>query len=74
MLVNDIFLKIDNIWSKKKTGGNWISFLQDNVRPHTARETMEIIRKVKLYLLPQPPYIPYIAPSAFISFIWETYK
>ena len=46
----------DKIRSKKTTGGTRISFLQDNVRPHTATKTMETIRKLKWDLLPHPPY------------------
>ena len=37
-------------------------------RPHTARKTMEIIRKLKWDLLPHPPYSPDIVPSDFFLF------
>ena len=37
----------DKIRFKRKTGGNRISFLQDSARPHTARKTMETIKKLK---------------------------
>ena len=46
----------DKIRLKRKTGGNGISFLQDNVRPHTARKIMETTRKLKSDLLPHPPF------------------
>ena len=58
----------NKIWSKRKTGENRISFLQDKVRPHTIRKTMEIIRKLKWDLLAHPPYSPDIAPSDFFLF------
>ena len=45
-----------------------MSFLQDNAGPHTARKTMETIRKLKLDLLPHPPYSPDIAPSDIFLF------
>ena len=45
----------DNIQSKRKTGGNRISFLQDNSRPHAARKTMESNRKLQWDLLSHPP-------------------
>ena len=56
----------DKIRSKRKTGGNWISFLQDNVRPHTARKTMETFRKLKWDLLPHPSYSPSVACGALL--------
>ena len=56
------------IWPKRKIGGNLISFLQDNARPHTYRKTMETTRKLKWDLLPHPPYSPDIIPSNFFLF------
>ena len=52
------------IQSKKKTGGNRTSF-QDKARHHTARNTMETIRKLKWDLLLHPPYSPDIAQVIF---------
>ncbi|PNF14690.1 hypothetical protein B7P43_G10269 [Cryptotermes secundus] len=43
-------------------------FLQDHARPHTAKATMETLRKLKWNLLTLPPYSPDLAPSDFYLF------
>ncbi|PNF43973.1 hypothetical protein B7P43_G00914 [Cryptotermes secundus] len=58
----------EKIRSKRKTGGMRVAFLQDNARPHTAKTTMETLRKLKWNLLTHPPYSPDLAPSDFYLF------
>lgn len=58
----------EKIRSKRKTGGKRVAFLQDNARPHTAKTTMETLRKLKWNLLTHPPYSPDLAPSDFYLF------
>ncbi|PNF32834.1 hypothetical protein B7P43_G04338 [Cryptotermes secundus] len=58
----------EKIRSKRKTGGKRVAFLQDNARPHTAKPTMETLRKLKWNLLTHPPYSPDLAPSDFYLF------
>ncbi|PNF25828.1 hypothetical protein B7P43_G11755 [Cryptotermes secundus] len=53
------------IRSKRKTGGKRVAFLQDNACPHTAKTTMETLRKLKWNLLIHPPYSSDLAPSDF---------
>ena len=63
-----IFLATDvkeKIRSKRKTGGKRVAFFQDNARPHTAKTTMETLRKLKWNLLSHPPYSPDLATSDF---------
>ena len=38
----------EKIRSKRKTGGKWVALLQENARPHTAKTTMETLRKLKM--------------------------
>jgi len=56
------------IRSKRKTGGKRVALLQDNARSHTAKTTMETLRKLKWNLLTHPPYSPDLAPSDFYLF------
>jgi transposase len=43
-------------------GSIWrVAFLQDNARPHTAKTTMETLRKLKRNLLTHPLYSPDLA-------------
>ncbi|PNF38656.1 hypothetical protein B7P43_G01208 [Cryptotermes secundus] len=57
----------EKIRSKRKRGGKWVAFLQDNAWPHTAK-TMETLRKLKWNLLTHPLYSPDLAPSDFYLF------
>jgi histone-lysine N-methyltransferase SETMAR len=45
-----------------------VSFLKDNAHPHVAARTMDTIQKLKLYILPHPPYSPDLAPSDYHFF------
>ena len=58
----------EKIRSKRKTGGKLVAYLQDNARPHTAKTTMETLRKLKWNLLTHPPCSPDLAPSDFYLF------
>ena len=58
----------EKIRSKRKTGGKRVAFLQDNACPHTAKTTMETLRKLKWNLLTHPLYSPDLAPSDFYLF------
>ncbi|PNF29571.1 hypothetical protein B7P43_G01924 [Cryptotermes secundus] len=58
----------EKLRSKRKTGGKQVAFLQDNARPHTAKTTLETLRKLKWNLLTHPPYGPDLAPSDFYLF------
>jgi histone-lysine N-methyltransferase SETMAR len=58
----------EKIRSKRKTGGKRVAFLQDKSRPHTAKTTMETLRKLKWNLLTHPPYSTNLAPSDFCLF------
>ncbi|PNF23391.1 hypothetical protein B7P43_G12947 [Cryptotermes secundus] len=55
----------EKIRSKWKTGGKQVTFLKDNAHPHTAKTTMETLRKLKWNLLTHPSYSPNLAPSDF---------
>ena len=43
-------------------------FLQDNARPHKAKETMAKIREMNWYIVEHPPYSPDLAPSDYFLF------
>ena len=58
----------EKIRSKRKTGGKRVAFLQDNAHPHTAKTTMETLRKLKWNLLTHPLYSPNLVPSDFYLF------
>ena len=58
----------EKIRSKRKTGGKRVAFFQDNANPHTAKTTMETLRKLKWNLLTHPPYSPDLASSDFYLF------
>ncbi|PNF41429.1 hypothetical protein B7P43_G13783 [Cryptotermes secundus] len=58
----------EKIQSKRKTGGKWVAFLQDNARPPTAKTTIETLWKLKWNLLTHPPYSPDLVPSDFYLF------
>jgi hypothetical protein len=42
--------------------------LHDNMRPHTANMTNEMLRNFKWEVLEHPPYSPDLAPSDFLLF------
>ncbi|GFT58728.1 mariner Mos1 transposase [Trichonephila clavipes] len=46
-----------------------ILLLHDNVRPHTANCTQELLNLFKWEVFPHPPYSPYLAPSDFHLFL-----
>ena len=52
------------IRNKRKRAQTSVSCLQDNARPHMAARTMGTIQKLKLNILPHPPYSPDLAPSS----------
>jgi histone-lysine N-methyltransferase SETMAR len=58
----------EKIRSNRKTGGKRVAFIQDDAHPHTAKITMETLRKLKWNLLTHPPYSPDLAPSDFYLF------
>ena len=50
---------------KRKTAGKRAVFLQDNARPHTAKITMETLRKMKWNILTHPSYSSDLAQNVF---------
>lgn len=45
-----------------------VLLLQDNARPHTAKNTKACLEKLKFEVLPHPPYSPDLAPCDFHLF------
>ncbi|XP_053212265.1 histone-lysine N-methyltransferase SETMAR-like [Panonychus citri] len=43
-------------------------FLQDNARPHKAKDTMEFIKELGWFAIEHPPYSPDLAPSDYFLF------
>ena len=58
-----------NVYSKR-IGLTWkgVLFHQDNARPHTAKETLELIEYFGWEVFPHPPYSPDLAPSDYHMF------
>ena len=42
--------------------------LHDNIRPHTAANTAQTLRKLKFEVMAHPPYSPDLAPSDYHLF------
>ncbi len=56
------------IWNKRRLLAPKVLLFHDNARPHTARSTLELLKKFNWELFPHPPYSPDTAPSDYYLF------
>ena len=56
------------ICNKRRLLASKVLLFHDNARPHTARATVELLKKFKWELFSHPPYSPDVAPSDFHLF------